>query len=144
MILVRLGMRPADTLGISDPVRPFVTGGLGLGVYLVLIHDWENGELHLVWYFTDGEGGWDISTPIKTWKMTEADKVYAMGDLELERYAREAGFVWATSDLNLTRTFTEYAPKWVFDLTAKWETGDVDNKWTVGDADVKWNLGKVY
>lgn len=144
MILVRLGMRPADALGLSDPVRPFVTGGLGIGINLVLIEDWINGELKLTWHFTAKDGVWVFSTPLKVWDLSEAEKVHAMGEMELLRIAQEAGFAWSTVDLELAHAFTGFGSKWNYSLLAKWTMStEAEQKWTLGNAGVKWVFGEV-
>lgn len=132
MGLVKPGLLPADGIGLRDPTRPVVTGGLGLGIVIVLA-----GDITLI---TDEEIGSLLDSLVPVGSLADGSSTFpATADdeiLELLRAEFASPFLWVESSRAYLTTLTAEGLQVlaVTDFTFDPTTGQVTPNLAVGDA----------
>lgn len=136
---------PASGVGIrpsSGTLRPYVTGGLGGVLHLLIIDDYVTGQLETVWAILPPNlGKWVLSEPHVAWMTYLGEGTWIVDDIEkVVDYVQVDPQIFKTTAINEVLKLAEsdfiavfYPPalKWVIvsEAVAKWEFGTVEGAW---------------
>ena len=130
-----IGNRPSDT-----EFRPYVTGGLGGVLNLIVVTNIETGKLELRWYMGNPLDAWalqvaaiewDLEVAAVTWVVTEPE-VIPMPDVEPIWSILVDGILWSVWEPSLS---------WVTDLQDGWTMELQEDHW--GTPSTSWEFGMV-
>lgn len=132
-------------LGLSDPYWPYVSGGLGNAIHLVIITDWESGTVELRWYEGDPALGWAPLIPMSGWAWKVlAPSTVQVGAIDTQPFGGDGESIWSIQVGDWLWTQGAASLGWkAKDSQAGWHITEVQPAWSADNAVSSWMIGEA-
>lgn len=132
---------PAQNLGFSDPYRPYVSGGLGAAIFVVVVTNVTTGQLEYRWYYGDPESDWAVYLGTAAWETDEPDLTWAFDEMAKLPW-EDPELVW--SAFVGDTLWSVWSPRldWGMTLLPKWSM-EGHEVWAMNEFTPAWSFGKV-